>query len=190
MLKKVGYDGEISISNNPGHLRRASKLILPGVGHFDYGMQQLRKLNLIPLLRERVLEANVPILGICLGAQLLTKESEEGQEFGLGWIDAKTVRFDKEKLGEKLKIPHMGWCEVCFRVKDPLFLNMPQDARFYFVHTYHIVCANGADEAITAKYGYPFTAGIKKENITGVQFHPEKSHKFGMQLFRNFIKKK
>jgi imidazole glycerol-phosphate synthase subunit HisH len=185
MLKKVGcYD--VKICNDHETIAQADKLILPGVGRFDYGMQQLHRLELVEILQQRVVQDKIPVLGICLGAQLLTKSSEEGQEAGLGWIDAHTVKFDKAKLGTDLKVPHMGWSEVIIQQQDPLFKNFLEPSRFYFVHSYHIVCKHEEDIAITAHYGYEFTAGFKHENITGVQFHPEKSHKFGMQLLRNF----
>ncbi|MCG2462598.1 imidazole glycerol phosphate synthase subunit HisH [Flavobacteriaceae bacterium F89] len=187
MLKKAGV-GEALISGNPRDIEKATKLILPGVGHFDYGMIQLQESGLIEVLNKKVLEEKIPILGICLGAQLLTRGSEEGSQKGLGWIDADTVKFDKSKLGQKLKIPHMGWSEVRFNKEVPLFKDMPLESRFYFVHSYHLVCDRLEDVAVTSKHGYKFTAGLIKDNILGMQFHPEKSHKFGMQLLQNFIK--
>ena len=187
MLKKVGV-GEALISGNPEIIKRATKLILPGVGHFDYGMNNLYESGLVELLNTKVLEDKTPILGICLGAQLMTLGSEEGSQKGLGWIDGDTVKFDKTKLNEKFKIPHMGWSNVSLKKKAPLFTDLPVDSRFYFVHSYHIVCNRLEDVAVTAQYGYEFTAGLIKDNIMGMQFHPEKSHKYGMQLLRNFIK--
>lgn len=186
MLKKVGCSDSI-ISSRVDDIACATKIILPGVGHFDYGMNKLKESGLIEVLRKRVLEDEIPILGICLGAQLLTRSSEEGIEKGLGWIDADTVKFDKKKLANNLKIPNMGWSDVKYKNEAPLFNNMPGDSRFYFVHSYHIRCDNSCDSAVTTKYGYEFTAGVIKNNIMGMQFHPEKSHKFGMQLLSNFI---
>ena len=186
ILKKAGV-GEAIISTNPKDIEKATKLILPGVGHFDYGMNQLRQSRLIEVLNKKVLEYKTPILGICLGAQLLTHGSEEGNQKGLGWIAANTVKFDRTKLDQKLKIPHMGWSDVEFRQKVPLFSDLPTDSRFYFVHSYHLVCDRQEDIAVTTQYGYEFTAGFIKDNIMGMQFHPEKSHKYGMQLFQNFI---
>lgn len=186
MLRKLGYHS--IISNSPHEIEQATKLILPGVGAFDKGMENLHKTGLIPLLTRRVLEEQVPILGICLGMQLLTRRSEEGEskQHGLGWIGADTVRF---KINESLplRIPHMGWNFVDFAAKHPLAQNMPEDARFYFVHSYHPICDDPSDCFINALYGYNFAAGIHRENIYGVQFHPEKSHKYGMQLLRNFV---
>lgn len=186
MLKKVGCP-EAHISGRVEDILKATKLILPGVGHFDYGMKQLKSSGLLEAIKQRVLEDKVPILGICLGAQLLTNGSEEGKEPGLGWIDAQTVRFDSNKLPKTLKIPNMGWTDVTYKTNVPLFDNMPIDSRFYFVHTFHMVCNQPEDIAVTATYGYEFTAGIIKDNIMGMQFHPEKSHKYGMQFLRNFI---
>ncbi|MCK0115076.1 imidazole glycerol phosphate synthase subunit HisH [Gelidibacter sp. F63206] len=186
MLKKAGYADAI-ISSRVEDIQNASKLILPGVGHFDYGMKQLKFSGLLKALNKRVLDDKIPILGICLGAQLMTNGSEEGKEKGLGWIDAQTVRFDKSKLSSNLKIPHMGWTDVVYKQDVPLFKDMPTDSRFYFVHTYHMACNQPEDIAVTATYGYEFTAGFIKDNIIGMQFHPEKSHKYGMQFLRNFI---
>lgn len=186
MLKKVGCT-DVVISSKAEDIAKATKLILPGVGHFDYGMQQLKASGLIDILNTQVLEKHIPILGICLGAQLLTRGSEEGNVKGLGWIPADTIKFDSNKLQSGLKIPHMGWADVEVKSDMPLLNDLPVDPRFYFVHTYHIKCDNKENEVVTANYGYTFAAGIAKDNIMGMQFHPEKSHKFGMQLFRNFV---
>lgn len=187
MLKKAGCADAI-ISGKLEDIEKATKLILPGVGHFDYGMSQLHSSGLVEMLNKKVLKDKVPILGICLGAQLLTRGSEEGSQQGLGWIAADTVKFDVAKLADNLKIPHMGWSDVTFKNEAPLFNNMPHDSRFYFVHSYHLKCDNINDIAATTKYGYEFAAGIIKDNIMGMQFHPEKSHKYGMQLLSNFVK--
>jgi glutamine amidotransferase len=187
MLKKAGC-ADVLISSKPEDILKATKLILPGVGHFDYGMRKLHSSGLVELLNKRVLEDKIPILGICLGAQLLTRGSEEGSQKGLGWVAADTVKFDSSKLDQNLKIPHMGWSEVTYKADAPLFTDMPEDSRFYFVHSYHITCDNTEDIGVTTKYGYEFVAGVVKDNIMGMQFHPEKSHKFGMQLLSNFIK--
>ena len=186
MLRKVGCVDAI-ISCCEDDIKKATKLILPGVGHFDYGMNKLKESGLIDILNKRVLEDKVPVLGICLGAQLLTRGSEEGNQKGLGWIKASTVKFDKSKLRKELKIPNMGWLDVKFKNEAPLFNNMPENSRFYFVHTYHLKCDIQKDIAVTTEYGYEFTAGVIQNNIMGMQFHPEKSHKYGMQLLSNFI---
>lgn len=187
MLKKAGCT-DVLISGKPEDIEKATKLILPGVGNFDYGMSQLHSSGLVEILNKKVLKDKVPILGICLGAQLLTRGSEEGSQKGLGWIAADTVKFDSTKLADNLKIPHMGWSDVTFKNEAPLFKNMPDDSRFYFVHSYHLKCDNVEDIAVTTKFGYEFAAGIITDNIMGMQFHPEKSHKYGMKLLGNFIK--
>jgi imidazole glycerol-phosphate synthase subunit HisH len=186
MLKKAGVK-KVVISGDPKVILEADKLILPGVGHFDYGMKHLKESGLIEVLNNKVLDQKTPLLGICLGAQLLTTGSDEGTAAGLGWINAHTSRFDKEQLSSELKIPHMGWSDVQIVKASGLFEGMEKDEnRFYFVHSYHITCQEKSDELVTADYGYRFTAGVERNNIMGVQFHPEKSHKFGMRLLYNF----
>ncbi len=186
MLKKIGTKS--IISDKIEDIEKADKLILPGVGNFDYGMGQLEKSELIPILNKKVLQDKTPILGICLGVQLFTKGSEEGQKPGLGWFNAETVSFDKTKLPESYKIPHMGWNEISYNQKSKLFQNLHETPpRFYFVHSYHLKANNKQDILAKTTYGYEYTVGLEKENIIGVQFHPEKSHKFGMQVLRNFI---
>jgi glutamine amidotransferase len=187
MLKKAGCK-QVSISNKLQDIVNAHKLILPGVGHFDYGMKQLRQSSFFEILNQRVLEDKIPVLGICLGAQLLSQGSEEGTEPGLGWINAYTRKFDPARMPEALKVPHMGWGDVAIQKESKLFAAMPPDPRFYFVHTYHLVCEDPANELLSCTYGYTFTAGVEKGNILGVQFHPEKSHKYGLQLLTNFVK--
>jgi glutamine amidotransferase len=186
ILRRIGYDSVIS--NDKEVIMNATKLILPGVGHFDHGMRNLDELGLIPILNEKVLVNKTPVLGICLGVQLLTKGSEEGVLPGLGWIDGYTRAFDKTKLSAGLKVPHMGWSDVTYRETSGLFQNYNEIPRFYFVHSFHLVCNNQGDELTHSNHGYDFVAGVEHENIMGVQFHPEKSHKFGMRLLENFMK--
>ena len=186
MLKKVGTPG--IISSDPDTIRQADKLILPGVGAFDNGMKNLNELGLIPVLAGKVLQERTPILGICLGMQLMTKSSDEGKLPGLGWIDAATVRF-RHAPSTPLKVPHMGWNTVNVRKDSPLFADMFPEPRFYFVHSYHAECRDAADVLTTTHYGYDFVSAFQRGNIMGVQYHPEKSHKFGMQLLRNFAEK-
>ncbi len=186
MLTHVGASGKIS--NKREDIENAQKLIISGVGAFDAGISSLQSLNVLPLISERVFEKKVPILGICLGMQLFTKSSEEGKLAGLGWFDAVTKRFDFSALSERLRIPHMGWNTVQVKKESKLFYDMPQDSRFYFVHSYYCRCADTADILTTTDYGYPFTSSIENNNVYGVQFHPEKSHKFGMKLLENFAR--
>jgi imidazole glycerol-phosphate synthase subunit HisH len=182
MLKKIGV--ESTITSDKSKIESAEKLILPGVGSFDYGMQQLNERDLIQVLNQKVLVNKTPILGICLGVQLFTKKSEEGKIDGLGWFDADTVKFNFPAESH-LKIPNMGWQEVIIKKQSKLTQNLPDDARFYFVHSYHL-SAKENDVILTANYGYEYACGLEKENIVGVQFHPEKSHKFGMTILKNF----
>jgi glutamine amidotransferase len=149
-------------------------------------MDALSQRNLVEPLRRRVLEDKVPILGVCLGAQLLGKGSAEGQREGLGFIDARCERFVPDS-DARIKVPHMGWNHIEPRRESPLLRNLDGHARFYFVHSYHIVCADPSDVLATAVYGKPFTAVVQRQNIYGAQFHPEKSHRFGMRLLQNFL---
>ena len=182
MLKKISE--ESVVSSSPEDIKNASKLILPGVGSFDYGMNQLHSRGLVDTLNQKVLEEKTPILGICLGVQLFTKKSEEGNTAGLGWFEAETVKFNFP-AESNLKIPNMGWQNTIIKKQSKLIHNLTSDARFYFVHSFHLK-ANENDTILTANYGYDFACGLEKNNIVGVQFHPEKSHKFGMQLLKNF----
>ncbi len=185
MLKRIG--AKSCISGDAKEIEQAEKLILPGVGHFDYGMRNLQESGLIGVLNKKVVADKVPLLGICLGAQLLGNKSEEGILPGLGWIDMDIVKFDKAKMGENLKIPHMSWNEIKIKKQSELLVGLSDESRFYFVHSYHMKCNNENDILANTFYGYEFTSAVEKENIFGVQFHPEKSHKFGMRLLENFV---
>jgi glutamine amidotransferase len=184
MLKKIGASAKISA--DPRDIGAANRLILPGVGAFDRGMTNLANCGLIPLLNKRVLEEKCPILGICLGMQLMSKRSEEGTRDGLGWIEAETRRFKFDQTQDRLKIPHMGWNIVNPLDRSGIFARYEEPPRFYFVHSYHVCCADHKDVLATTTYGYEFTSAIRKNNILGTQFHPEKSHKFGMHLLHNY----
>lgn len=187
MLRKLGH--ESIVTHDHQAICDADRLILPGVGAFDYGMTQLAELGLVDLLRKLVYEGGKPFLGICLGAQLLTQRSDEGHLPGLGWFDAETVAFDQSRLGPRLRVPHMGWQELRPIQKDhQLFAGSDSEPRFYFVHSYHIVSRHSNDVLATAPHGYDFVAGLAKDHIAGVQFHPEKSHRYGMRLLDNFAK--
>ena len=187
MLKKIGAKAETT--SEPDVLAKAEKLILPGVGAFDAGMRKLNEVGLVSLLNELVLEKKLPVIGLCLGMQLMTKKSEEGTEAGLGWIEAETVRFKFGSENKHLKVPHMGWNTLDIQRQHPLVSELGLNPRFYFVHSYHILCADETDVVAYTDYGYPLAAVISKDNIMGAQFHPEKSHRFGMQLLKNFAER-
>ncbi|MBA6109360.1 imidazole glycerol phosphate synthase subunit HisH [Pseudomonas asiatica] len=182
MLKKVGVKARSS--NVAADIEQADKIILPGVGAFDAGMRTLRASGLVDVLNEQVLGARKPVMGICLGSQMLGCRSEEGTEAGLGWIDMDIVRFEKR---DGRKVPHMGWNYVTPCGEHPILAGMSGESRYYFVHSYYMLPKSVDDTLLMANYGQEFAAGVMKDNIFGFQFHPEKSHKFGMQLFRNFV---
>ena len=184
MLRKTGQVSQVT--DDPLILEQADKIILPGVGAFDAGIERLKRARLFNTLCKRVLDEKIPLLGICLGMQLLAKSSEEGSSPGLGWVDAEVVRFEFPPSGNDLKIPHMGWNLVDSAHQNELFRDIPEPMRFYFVHSYHIISHDKQAALATAEYGYEFVCAIARENIMGVQFHPEKSHKYGMQLLKNF----
>lgn len=182
MLKKVGV--KACISNDENIIRSAEKLLLPGVGSFDAGMQRLNNSNLRPVLDDCVLQLKKPVLGICLGMQLMAKKSDEGILPGLGWIDADVKKIQIED--SIMKIPHMGWNTVEIAKPDPLLDNLPEQSRFYFVHSYKVICHNPDDILMNTIYGQKFTSAFRTNNCWGVQFHPEKSHRYGMHLLKNF----
>lgn len=185
MLKKLGVQSEIA--SDASTIERATKIILPGVGSFDTGMKQLNQSGFRVALDRAVLEKKVPVAGICLGMQMMTDGSEEGEIPGLGWVQAKTIRF-VPPANETLKIPHMGWSVVAKEKQSQVLDLMGEEARFYFVHSYYVVCSNRRDVLLTARYGsICFDAAFEHENIIGFQFHPEKSHRFGMALLRKFV---
>jgi glutamine amidotransferase len=184
MLKKIGYNSVIA--NTAEDVKTATKIILPGVGNFDSGMRMLRNAPFFKMFQQIAIDGNIPILGICLGAQMLMEKSEEGNEKGLGLIPGICKRFDKSKMVKELPVPNMGWADVNFVRETPLNKGISEIPRYYFVHSYHICCDNKEDELAVSEYGYIFTAGVNRGNIYGVQFHPEKSHKFGMEILKNF----
>ncbi len=184
MFKKVGV--KVVISSKAADLEAAEKLILPGIGAFDAGMGKLHEHGLIPILDRLVLEKKVPILGHCLGMQLMTKISEEGKLPGLGWFEARTLRFEFGSDQSNLKVPHMGWNTIEICRPHPLLADLEDGSRFYFVHSYYVECDNPDEVLAVTEYGGKFHSVITKENIIGVQFHPEKSHKYGMRILKNF----
>lgn len=174
------------VSHNINDIENAKKLILPGVGHFGTAMNNLKELDLINSLNKKVLVDKTPILGICLGVQLFTKFSQEGNAKGLGWIDATVERFlVSDQI--KFKIPHTGWNSVTFENRNILDEDIAETDLFYFVHSYHLKCNNRKDIWMKTRYDYEFVSGIKKDNVYGVQFHPEKSHDIGLKLLKNFV---
>tara|TARA_B100001057_G_scaffold107645_1_gene105266 strand:- start:101 stop:709 length:609 start_codon:yes stop_codon:yes gene_type:complete len=182
MFKRVGTD--VTVESNPSLLASAEKLILPGVGSFDAAMTRINQsVGLRDLLERKANMEKIPILGVCLGMQLLTNSSEEGKLPGLGWIKAKTLCFPYK---DGLKVPHMGWNTASPVKKSPLTVDVCQEPRYYFVHSFRVHAEVPEQSIMKTNYGGEFDSAIAKENIYGVQFHPEKSHRFGMQILRNF----
>jgi len=174
------------ITSDPSEIKKSCKIILPGVGHFTRAVLEIKNRGLWALLTEQVLIEKKIVLGICLGMQLMANHSEEGDTDGFGWIDANVIRF-KITDTARYKIPHMGWNTVNQTKESTLFEQIQFNSEFYFVHSYHIKCNNAVDILAETNYDYLFTSAIQKENIIGVQFHPEKSHDAGEILLRNFI---
>lgn len=184
IYKRLGI--EASVAQNPNYIKAAEKLILPGVGHFDYAMQCFSSSGMMEITNEMVLNGKTPILGVCVGMQMLAKSSDEGQLPGLGWVNADVRKFDFSQSLEPGRLPHMGWNDVISQKENPLLLNLEKNARFYFLHSYYFNCMDREDNLAISHYGFDFTSIINHRNIYGVQFHPEKSHNFGVQLLKNF----
>ena len=185
MLKKVGAKNVV-VTNQKEDILSASKILLPGVGHFDFGMQCLHDSGLVEVLEKKVVHQKIPTLGICLGAQLMTRSSEEGKIPGLGWVNGRTVSFAK-RIDPDFKVPHMGWNYVSPQKEVLLFIDMPAEPRFYFVHSFFMKMEDANDVWLNTEYGVEFCSAFQSNNIYGCQFHPEKSHKFSMALMRNFV---
>lgn len=186
MLKKLGVPSRIA--SDGSELEDAKKIILPGVGAFDAGMKKLNESGMVATLNRKVIEERVPTLGVCLGMQLMTRGSEEGSLPGLGWLHAEARRFD-QVADPGLRVPHMGWCEVRPLKRHILTEQMSEEDRFYFAHSYHVVADDDADVLLRATYGNTeFSAGLAAGNVAGMQFHPEKSHRFGMALLARFAR--
>lgn len=187
MLRKIGHPSRIASS--PDALEDASKIIIPGVGSFDAGMRKLQESGMIPALNRKVMEQRVPTLGVCLGMQLMARRSEEGELPGLGWLPAEAVRFDQIAQPD-LRVPHMGWNEVSAAKDSPLIADMSEETRFYFAHSYFVQLDDPGDLLLEARYGSSgFAAAVARDNILAGQFHPEKSHRFGMWLLKNFAER-
>ena len=176
---------KIKVAYNAADLKSATKIILPGVGAFDYAMTRLNSSGMRETIDELVLVKKLPIIGICVGMQMLGEISEEGELPGLGWIPGKIKLFDSKVLSSERRLPHMGWNNISHN-NDNLFGSVDLNNRFYFLHSYYFECENQDDILATTEFGVNFTSAIKKDNIYGVQFHPEKSHTNGVQLLKNF----
>jgi glutamine amidotransferase len=186
MLKRLGATA--TITNDRDQIARASRLILPGVGAFDTAMSSLRRSGLVEVLNERVLGAGMPTLGLCLGMQLLADESEEGVLPGLGWIPGRVVRFRLDGADRGLHVPQMGWNTVRIVRPAALLAYIGERPRVYFAHSYHFECDDPADVVAVTTHGYEFPSVIQRRNVMGAQFHPEKSHRFGLRLLANFAR--
>lgn len=184
MLRKLG--AESVRTSDPAEIAQASRLVLAGIGGFDGAMERLEGAGLVQVLNEQVIERRVPILGVCLGMQVMAQSSTEGTRRGLGWLEAEVLRFEFPEEW-RLPVPHMGWEVVVPTRPSPLFDPAGPAPRFYFSHAFHLVCRDPADVAATTTYGYEFAAAIHRGNILGTQFHPEKSHIFGLDVYRRFI---
>ena len=184
-IEKLKFNTKIC--TQPEDIISAKKIILPGIGHFKAGMQNLFEQNLVAVLKKKVFEDEVPILGICMGAQLLTEKSEEGNVNGLGWLSAETVKFDFEN-SKKLQIPHVGWNQLIINNHSPILDGIEIDSRFYFTHSYHFISKDKNQIVTETEYGYKFPSILQDNNIIAVQFHPEKSHKQGMKIIENFLR--
>lgn len=165
-----------------------TKIILPGVGAFDHAIMKFEQSGMRPKLEELVLKEQVPVLGICVGMQMLAQSSEEGQLPGLGWIDASVKKLDSAKIKSTTRLPHLGWNDVEPTKPNELFNGLTNEAKFYFLHSYYFLCRQPEDEIAATNYGESFASAVNHKNIFGVQFHPEKSHRFGIRLLENFAK--
>ena len=184
-FKRLNIEAKVAYTKED--INDATKIILPGVGAFDHVMQSFNKSGMRDIVEKKVLLEKVNVLGICAGMQILANSSDEGTEKGLAWIDGQVKLFDTEKIKYKTKLPHMGWNSIK-PAHNKLFDKINEDARFYFVHSYYFECNNMENAIASTNYGCDFTSAVNKENIYGVQFHPEKSHQNGQQLLSNFVK--
>jgi glutamine amidotransferase len=176
------------IAKTQEDLLDADKLILPGVGSFDYAMRQLNASGMREKLDELVLEKKVPVIGICVGMQMMGNRSDEGKLEGLKWIDSEILKFDESLIQHRTKLPHMGWNDVLPNKNHPLFTGLEKEAIFYFLHSFYFHCNNPTESIATSDYGINFSSAVQKNNIYGIQFHPEKSHQYGEKLLHNFAK--
>jgi len=184
MFKRLGV--EACRASTPADLQQASHLILPGVGAFDHAMTLLQQSGLHPQLEELVLDRKMPVLGVCVGMQMLASGSDEGQLPGLNWVPGRVKAFKQHPGLQSLPMPHMGWNDVQFRTDHPLFRDFEAASRFYFLHSYYFQAKDRADVAATAEYGIDFDCIVSRDNVHGIQCHPEKSHHCGAQFLKNF----
>tara|TARA_B110000908_G_C10197421_1_gene423650 strand:+ start:460 stop:1074 length:615 start_codon:yes stop_codon:yes gene_type:complete len=176
------------IAKKQEDLLDAKKLILPGVGSFDYAMEQLNASGMREKLDELVLVKKIPVIGICVGMQIMGNRSDEGKLDGLKWIDSEILKFDESLIEQRTKLPHMGWNDVAPVRNQPLFIGLEKKAIFYFLHSFYFKCNNPTDTIAVSDYGLSFSSAVNKDNIYGIQFHPEKSHQYGEKLLQNFAK--
>jgi imidazole glycerol-phosphate synthase subunit HisH len=186
MFKRIGVPSLVTSDLNS--IAKAEKILLPGVGAFDHAMQRIADTGMLEVLNQKALKEKIPVLGICLGMQLLTESSKEGVLPGLGWIPGHTLSFTEELNRKDLKVPHMGWNTVAMSSPSKLTEEFDHEYKFYFVHSYFVKCQKPEDVILHTSHGISFDSGIQRDNIFGVQFHPEKSHKYGMKVFKNFAK--
>jgi len=179
-------DIPVNVAKSIDDLAETNKIILPGVGSFDSAMQQFNSSGMRKLIEQMVLEEEIPILGVCVGMQMLANSSEEGKLSGLGWVDGNVKKFDVVSMSQIQNLPHMGWNNVTFETEFDLFKDIKVENKFYFLHSYYFDCRNDSNIIGVTDYGFNFTSAIKKKNIFGVQFHPEKSHHNGSQLLKNY----
>lgn len=184
MLRRVGFDQTI-VTSSPEEIANSAALILPGVGSFDSGMTNLSNLGMVDILNDFVINKGKPALGVCLGMQLLFDGSDEGKSPGLGWIPGRCKKFSQDKAN--IRVPHMGWNSVEVTEGSRMFANQFDNPSFYFVHSYHAVCEDESHVSGWTTHGYRFASAVERDNIWGAQFHPEKSHKFGMKLMKAFV---
>lgn len=179
------------ISSDPLQIEKATKLILPGVGHFKTGMENLRARGLVPVLHEAVVDRKTPVMGICLGMQLLGLHSEEGDVSGLGWVSNRVLRFNFKEVSSRLRVPHVGWNDIQIKKSDCiLFRDIPADRPFYFTHSYYMTSDDSEVIAATTEHGHEFVSVVQKGHIYGTQFHPEKSRRYGLKMIENFLRAK